>query len=178
MPLGGRGDRLALIGEREDGEVRTLTYAELKREVDAIAAGPARARACSKGDPVAVFMPMVPEAVVAAYAIAKLGAVYMPIFSGFAPSAVAARLQDAEGQGDLHRRRRPAARRAGADEAGRRRGRGGVAVGRARDRARAARRRRADAGRPRPDLGRAARARRGGRADGIEPRGHRAPRTC
>ena len=49
-----------------------------------------------KGDPVAVFMPMVVEAVVAAYAIAKLGAIYMPIFSGFAPSAVAARLQDAE----------------------------------------------------------------------------------
>ena len=41
-------------------------------------------------------MPMVPEAVIAAYAIAKLGAIYMPIFSGFAPHAVAARLQDAE----------------------------------------------------------------------------------
>ena len=41
-------------------------------------------------------MPMVPEAVVAAYAIAKIGAIYLPIFSGFAPSAIAARLQDAE----------------------------------------------------------------------------------
>ena len=41
-------------------------------------------------------MPMVAEAVIAAYAIAKLGALYMPIFSGFAPSAVAARLQDAK----------------------------------------------------------------------------------
>ena len=40
-------------------------------------------------------MPMVPEAVIAAYAVAKLGAIYMPIFSGFAPNAVAARLQDA-----------------------------------------------------------------------------------
>ncbi len=49
-----------------------------------------------KGDPVAVFMPMVAEAVIAAYAIAKLGALYMPIFSGFAPSAVASRLQDAK----------------------------------------------------------------------------------
>ena len=71
------------------------TYAELKREVDAIAAG-LRALGVGKGDPVAVFMPMVAEAVIAAYAIAKLGALYMPIFSGFAPSAVAARLQDAE----------------------------------------------------------------------------------
>jgi acetyl-CoA synthetase len=91
----GRGDRTALIGEGEDGTVRTFTYAELKREVDAIAAG-LRELGIGKGDPVAVFMPMVPEAVIAAYAIAKLGALYMPIFSGFAPQAVAARLQDAE----------------------------------------------------------------------------------
>ena len=92
--LGGRGDRLAIVSEYEDGGVRRLTYAELKREVDAIAAG-LRALDVGKGDPVAVFMPMVAEAVIAAYAIAKIGALYMPIFSGFAPSAVAARLQDA-----------------------------------------------------------------------------------
>jgi acetyl-CoA synthetase len=92
--LGGRGDRVALISEREDGEARTLTYSELKGEVDAIAAG-LRSLGVGKGDPVAVFMPMVAEAVIAAYAIAKLGALYMPIFSGFAPAAVAARLQDA-----------------------------------------------------------------------------------
>jgi acetyl-CoA synthetase len=90
----GRAERLAVIGETEDGEVHTLTYAELRREVDRIAAG-LRSIGIRKGDPVAVFMPMVVEAVVAAYAIAKLGAIYMPIFSGFAPSAVAARLQDA-----------------------------------------------------------------------------------
>jgi acetyl-CoA synthetase len=90
-----RADRIAIIGEYEDGAVRKLTYAELKREVDAIAGG-LRALGIGKGDPVAVFMPMVPEAVIAAYAVAKLGALYMPIFSGFAPSAVAARLQDAE----------------------------------------------------------------------------------
>jgi acetyl-CoA synthetase len=92
--LGGRGDRVALVSEYEDGAVRRLTYSELKREVDAVAAG-LRALGIGKGDPVAVFMPMVAEAVIAAYAIAKLGALYMPIFSGFAPSAVAARLQDA-----------------------------------------------------------------------------------
>src|SRR5207249_1081195 len=51
--------------------------------------------AVGKGDSVGVYMPMVPHAVIAAYAIAKIGAIYMPIFSGFAPSAVAARLQDA-----------------------------------------------------------------------------------
>ena len=91
----GRADRLAVIGEGEDGEVRTYTYAGLKHEVDAIAAG-LRELGIGKGDPVAVFMPMVPEAVIAAYAVAKIGAIYMPIFSGFAPHAVAARLQDAE----------------------------------------------------------------------------------
>jgi acetyl-CoA synthetase len=90
-----RADRIALIGETEDGEVRTLTYRELRREVDRIAAG-LRTLGIRKGDPVAVFMPMVVEAAVAAYAIVKLGAIYMPIFSGFASSAVAARLQDAE----------------------------------------------------------------------------------
>src|SRR5690242_16668344 len=90
----GRADRVALIGESEDGEVRSFTYAELKQEVDAIAAG-LRELGIEKGDRVAVFMPMIPEAVIAAYAIVKIGAVYMPIFSGFALSAVAARLQDA-----------------------------------------------------------------------------------
>ena len=92
---GERADRIAIVSEREDGGETTYTYAELKHEVDAIAAG-LRELGVGKGDPVAVFMPMVAEAVIAAYAIAKLGAIYMPIFSGFAPSAVAARLQDAD----------------------------------------------------------------------------------
>jgi acetyl-CoA synthetase len=87
-------DRTALIGESETGAVRSLTFAELRVEVDRVAAGLAES-GVAKGDAVGVFMPMVPEAVIAAYAIAKLGAIYMPIFSGFAPSAVAARLQDA-----------------------------------------------------------------------------------
>jgi acetyl-CoA synthetase len=90
-----RADSLAVIGETEDGEVHRLTYSDLRREVDRIAAG-LRSIGIRKGDPVGVFMPMVVEAVIAAYAIAKLGAIYMPIFSGFAPPAVAARLQDAE----------------------------------------------------------------------------------
>jgi acetyl-CoA synthetase len=87
-------DRVALIGESETGAVRTLTFGELHREVDRAMAGLIEA-GVGKGDAVGVYMPMVPEAVIAAYAIAKLGAIYLPIFSGFAPSAVAARLQDA-----------------------------------------------------------------------------------
>jgi acetyl-CoA synthetase len=88
-------DAVALIGEAEDGEARRLSYAELAGAVDAVAGG-LRADGIGKGDAVGVFMPMVPEAVIAAYAIAKVGAIYLPIFSGFAASAVAARLQDAE----------------------------------------------------------------------------------
>jgi acetyl-CoA synthetase len=88
-------DQVALIGESETGDARSLTFAELRAAVDEVAAA-LRAAGIGKGDSVAVFMPMVPEAVVAAYATAKIGAIYLPIFSGFAPSAVAARLNDAE----------------------------------------------------------------------------------
>src|SRR4051812_27023364 len=88
-------DRVALIGESETGEARSLTFAELRAAVDRVAAG-LREGGVGEGDSVAVFMPMVPEAVIAAYAIAKLGAIYLPIFSGFAPSAVAARLRDSD----------------------------------------------------------------------------------
>jgi acetyl-CoA synthetase len=88
-------ERTALIGESETGAVRALTYSELRAGVDELAAA-LREAGIAKGDAVGVYMPMVPEAVVAAYAIAKLGAIYMPIFSGFAPSAVAVRLQDAD----------------------------------------------------------------------------------
>ena len=86
-------DRPAVIGESETGDVRGLTFRELHKSVDRVAAGLLE-MGVGKGDAVGVFMPMRPEAVVAAYAIAKIGAIYMPIFSGFAPSAVAARLND------------------------------------------------------------------------------------
>jgi acetyl-CoA synthetase len=85
----------ALIWEGEDGATRTLTYGDLHQEVGKVAAGLSDL-GVGEGDRVGVYMPMVPEAVVAAYACAKLGAVYMPIFSGFGPPAVATRLNDAE----------------------------------------------------------------------------------
>jgi acetyl-CoA synthetase len=114
-------DRPALIGESETGDSRTLTFGELRAAVDAVAAG-LREAGVGKGDAVAVFMPMVPEAVISAYAIAKLGAIYMPIFSGFAPSAVAARLQDASAKAVMTadgtwRRGKQAAMKPAADEA-------------------------------------------------------------
>src|SRR5919201_6218730 len=88
-------DRPALIGESETGAVRGLTFKELHKRIDRVAAGLLES-GVGRGDAVGVFMPMVPEAVVAAYAAAKIGAIYMPIFSGFAASAVAARLNDCE----------------------------------------------------------------------------------
>src|SRR2546421_5670854 len=88
-------ERVALIGESETGDSRSLTFGQLRAELDRVAAG-LQELGVGRGDSVAVFMPMVPEAVIAAYAIAKLGAIYLPIFSGFAPSAVAARLQDSD----------------------------------------------------------------------------------
>lgn len=87
--------RPALIHEDETGAVRVLTYAELADQVDAVGRG-LRALGIGPGDVVALFMPMVPEAVIALYAIAAVGGVSLPLFSGFAASAVAKRLQDAQ----------------------------------------------------------------------------------
>jgi acetyl-CoA synthetase len=86
-------DRPAIIGESEPGEVTGLSFKQLHKKIDRVAAG-LLDMGVGKGDAVGVFMPMRPEAVVAAYAVAKIGAIYMPIFSGFAPHAVAARLND------------------------------------------------------------------------------------
>lgn len=88
-------DAVAIVSESEDGTVRELTYAELKAEVERVANG-LRAEGIRPGDAVGVLMPMIPEAVVAAYAIARVGGVFVPLFSGFAAAAVAARLRDAE----------------------------------------------------------------------------------
>ncbi|MEW6581732.1 MAG: AMP-binding protein [Actinomycetota bacterium] len=78
----------------EDGERRVVTHAELATEVDRLA-NALRADGVRPGDVVGVFLPMIPEAVVAAYAVALVGAIYLPIFSGFAPGAIASRLRDA-----------------------------------------------------------------------------------
>lgn len=85
----------AVRWEGEDGEVRILTYAELARHVDGLAAL-LRDRGIGEGDTVGIFMPMLPETVVAAMAVAKLGAVFLPVFSGYGADAVAVRLADAE----------------------------------------------------------------------------------
>ena len=88
-------DLAAVIAENEQGDVRTLTFRELASQVDRASAG-LRNLGVGAGDTVALVMPMVREAVVAAYAIAKIGAVFVPIFSGYASSAIASRVRDAK----------------------------------------------------------------------------------
>ncbi|MER3461386.1 MAG: AMP-dependent synthetase [candidate division GAL15 bacterium] len=89
------GSRLAIRWEGEDGAQRQLTYGDLDVEVSR-AAGALRHLGVGRGDRVALYLPMVPEVAVALLACAKVGAIVTPIFSGFAPEAVAARVRDCE----------------------------------------------------------------------------------
>jgi acetyl-CoA synthetase len=86
---------IAVVGNQEGGKGRTLTYGELWKEVSQLAAG-LRSLGVRPGDRVALYLPMSPDVVVASHAAAAIGAIQVPIFSGFAPQAVAARLIDAE----------------------------------------------------------------------------------
>jgi acetyl-CoA synthetase len=87
--------RVAIRWEGEDGEVRELTYADLAREVSRLAAG-LRSLGVKKGDRVGIFMPMLPETAIATLAVSRIGAIYIPIFSGYGAEAAAARLRDCE----------------------------------------------------------------------------------
>jgi acetyl-CoA synthetase len=116
-----RPDDEAAVWRAEDGERRSLTWAELSLEVYRLAEGLA-SLGVGEGDAVGLYLPMSPEAAIASHAVAHLGAVQVPIFSGFAAPAVAARLADAEAKvlitadGTL-RRGRAVPMKATADEA-------------------------------------------------------------
>ena len=90
-----RRDHPAIVWEGEEGAPRTLTYGELRELTDAIAGGLA-ARGVGQGDAVGVFLPMLPETVATVMAVAKLGAIFLPIFSGYGAEAVAVRLTEGE----------------------------------------------------------------------------------
>ncbi|MFF2316908.1 AMP-binding protein [Arthrobacter sp. NPDC058097] len=92
---GALADRTAVVYEGDGGQRRSLTFAQLAAEVRWFAAHLARL-GVNRGDRVVLFMPVVPEAAVAFLAVAMLGAVAVPTFSGYAPDALATRLQDAE----------------------------------------------------------------------------------
>ena len=93
--LGGHGDRVAIQYDSAiTGSRRAVTYAELLRDVSQLAGG-LRKLGVEKGDRVVIYMPMIPEAVVAMLACARLGAVHSVVFGGFAPAELAARIDDA-----------------------------------------------------------------------------------
>jgi propionyl-CoA synthetase len=90
----GRGKQPALIYDSPvTGTVRSFTYRELRDEV-ARCAGMLRAQGVGHGDRVILYMPMVPEAVVAMLACARIGAVHSVVFGGFAPKELATRIDD------------------------------------------------------------------------------------
>src|SRR5262249_45693108 len=88
-------DAPAVVWEGEDASTCTLTGDELRALPGRIAHGLA-ARGVGAGDAIGLFMPMIPETVAALFAIASLGAVFLPIFSGYGADAVTIRLDDAE----------------------------------------------------------------------------------
>jgi acetyl-CoA synthetase len=88
-----RGDKLALIWEGEPGEIRRVTYRDLHAEVSKFA-NALKTLGISSGDRVAIYMPMVVEAVVAMLACARLGAVHSVVFGGFSADALRDRIQD------------------------------------------------------------------------------------
>jgi propionyl-CoA synthetase len=93
---GGRADQPALIYDSPvTGTVRTYTYRDLLDQVSRCAGGLVRL-GVQKGDRVVIYMPMVPEAVIAMLACARIGAVHSVVFGGFAPRELATRIEDAQ----------------------------------------------------------------------------------
>ena len=87
-------DATAVVWEGEDGEIRSWTYADLRRETDRLARA-LLGLGVGTSDAVGIFLPMLPETVAAVMACSKIGAIWVPIFSGFGADAVAVRLADA-----------------------------------------------------------------------------------
>ncbi|WP_340101125.1 AMP-binding protein [Salinibaculum salinum] len=88
-------NKVATIWEGEDGEVREITYHELHQQTNRVA-NALEERGIGTGDTVGLYMPMVPEIVPLLYGCFKVGAIAVPIFSGFGVDATATRISDAE----------------------------------------------------------------------------------
>ena len=91
----GNGDRVALHFEGEPGDSKSYTYSELKDEVSK-AANAMEALGVGKGDRVAVYMPMIAEAVITMLACARVGAIHSVVFGGFSADALRSRIEDGE----------------------------------------------------------------------------------
>jgi acetyl-CoA synthetase len=91
-----RGDQAAIIWESDSGETsETLSYRQLHAETCRMA-NVLKAKGVKKGDRVTIYLPMIPQAVVAMLACARLGAVHSVIFGGFSPDSIAGRIQDCD----------------------------------------------------------------------------------
>ncbi|WP_309068697.1 acetate--CoA ligase [Microbacterium sp.] len=90
----GNGDRVALLWEGEPGDERRITYAELTDEVKRLA-NTLSDLGIGKGDRVAIYLPMIPEAVASMLAVARLGAIHSVVFGGFSADSLRARIDDA-----------------------------------------------------------------------------------
>jgi acetyl-CoA synthetase len=91
----GNGNRVAIHFEGEGGDSRAITYAALQREV-AKAANALESLGVAKGDRVAIYLPMIPEAVAAMLACARIGAPHSVVFGGFSADALRTRIADAQ----------------------------------------------------------------------------------
>lgn len=91
----GRGAKTAFIWEGDCGAVKKVTYQELSEQVQKLAAG-LKSLGLEPGDRVGLYLPMIPEMVVSFFACLKIGAIVVPVFSGFGPEPLAVRLQNAE----------------------------------------------------------------------------------
>jgi acetyl-CoA synthetase len=91
----GNGDRVAIHFEGEPGDTRTITYAQLTDEVKR-AANVLINLGIKAGDRVAIYMPMIPEAIVAMQAVARIGAVHSVVFGGFSADSLSTRIEDAQ----------------------------------------------------------------------------------
>ena len=89
----GRGDKVALYFEGEPGDRRAITYAELEREV-AKAANALTELGIGKGDRVVIYLPVIPETVIATLAVARIGAIHSLVFGGFSAEALRFRVED------------------------------------------------------------------------------------
>jgi acetyl-CoA synthetase len=118
----GRGDKVAYHWEGEpEGDSRTLTYADLQREVNK-ATNALLELGVRKGDRVAVYMPMIPELPIAMLACARIGAIHSVVFGGFSATALKSRIDDADAKLVItadggYRRGKPSALKPTVDEA-------------------------------------------------------------
>ena len=92
---GQRAMKTALIWEGEPGDSRTLTYADLHREVQQFA-NVLKKLGVRKGDRVAIYLPLIPEAAVSMLACARIGAIHSVVFGGFSPDSLRDRINDAQ----------------------------------------------------------------------------------